>query len=153
MLRRVLYAWIVNVAAIWIASLLIDGVDYSDDFWILIVAGLVFSLVNLLVKPVVKLLALPLVIVTLGIALFFVNLLMLYITAWLVPGFELQSFMAAIWATLAVTLVNWVLQGVFGLGQALRRGPSGRCSPGTARTSVTCPGRESPTRTRSSSGR
>ena len=117
MLRRVLYAWIVNVAAIWIASLFIGGVDYSDDFWILIVAGLVFSLVNLLVKPVVKLLALPLVILTLGIVLFFVNLLMLYITAWIVPGFELQSFMAAIWATLAITLVNWVLQGVFGLGK------------------------------------
>ncbi len=116
MLRRVLYSWIVNVAAIWIASLFIDGVDYSDDFWILIVAGLVFSLVNLLVKPVVKLLALPVVILTLGIALFFVNLLMLYITSWIVPGFELQSFMAAIWATLAVTIVNWSLHAVFGLG-------------------------------------
>ena len=41
-------------------------------------------------KPVVKLLALPVVILTLGIALFFVNLLMLYVTSWIVPGFELQ---------------------------------------------------------------
>ena len=117
MLRRVLYSWIVNVAAIWMASIFVDGVDYSEDFWILIVTGLVFGLVNLLVKPIVKLLALPLVILTLGIVLFFVNLLMLYITAWIVPGFELQSFMSAIWATLAITLVNWVLQGVFGLGK------------------------------------
>ena len=116
MLRRVIYAWIVNVAAIWIASLFIDGVDYADDYWILIVTGLVFSLVNLLVKPVAKLLALPVVILTLGIALFFVNLLMLYITAWIVPGFELTSFMAAIWATLVITIVNWALHGVFGLG-------------------------------------
>jgi putative membrane protein len=115
-LRRVIYAWIVNVAAIWIASLFIDGVDYADDYWILIVTGLVFSLVNLLVKPAAKLLALPVVILTLGIVLFFVNLLMLYITAWIVPGFELTSFMAAIWATLVITIVNWVLHGVFGLG-------------------------------------
>ncbi len=116
MLRRLLYAWIVNVAAIWIASVFVTGVDYAEDYWILIVTGLVFSLVNMLVKPVVKLLALPVVIVTLGIALFFVNLLMLYITAWIVPGFDLETFMAAIWATAVVTVVNWLLQGVFDFG-------------------------------------
>jgi putative membrane protein len=116
MLRRLLYAWIVNVAAIWIASIFIDGVDYAEDYWILIVTGLVFSLVNLLIKPIVKLLALPLVIVTFGIVLFFVNLLMLYITAWIVPGFELNSFMSAIWATLVITVVNWVLTTVFDVG-------------------------------------
>jgi len=116
MLRRLLYSWIVNVAAIWIASIFIDGVDYSEDYWILIVTGLVFSFVNMLVKPIVKLLALPLVIITLGIALFFVNLLMLYITAWIVPGFELASFMSAIWATVVITAVNWVLHGVFDFG-------------------------------------
>ena len=116
MARRLLYSWIVNVAAIWIASVVIDGVDYSEDYWILVVTGLVFSLVNLLVKPVVKLFALPLVILTLGIVLFFVNLLMLYITAWIVPGFELESFMAAIWATVVVTGVNWVMHGIFDFG-------------------------------------
>jgi putative membrane protein len=116
MLRRLLYSWIVNVAAIWIASIFIDGVDYSEDYWILIVTGLAFSLVNLLVKPIVKLLALPLVIITLGIALFFVNLLMLYITSWIVPGFELDSFMSAVWATLVITIVNWVLNGIFDVG-------------------------------------
>ena len=120
-LRRLLYSWIVNVAAIWIASLFIDGVDYSEDYWILIVTGLVFSLVNLLVKPVVKLLSLPLVVLTLGIVLFFVNLLMLYITSWIVPGFDLDSFMAAIWATAVITGVNWVMHGVFGFGSRRRR--------------------------------
>ena len=116
MLRRLLYSWIVNVAAIWIASIFIDGIRYSDDYWILIVTGLVFSLVNLLVKPIVKLLALPLVILTLGVVLFFINLLMLYITSWIVAGFELDSFMAAIWATVMITVVNWAMHAIFGFG-------------------------------------
>ena len=154
MLRRVLYSWIVNVAAIWIASLFIDGVDYSDDFWILIVAGLVFSLVNLLVKPVVKLLALPVVILTLGIALFFVNLLMLYITSWIVPGFELQSFMAAHLGDARGHDRQLVAaRRLRARWQALRHGRSARSSPGTGRTSVTSPGRASSIRTRSSSAR
>jgi putative membrane protein len=120
-LRRLLYTWIANVAAIWVASLFVDGVDYSEDYWVLIVTGLVFGFVNFLVKPIVKLLALPVIIVTLGIALFFINLLMLYITSWIVPGFEIDSFMSGIWATVVITAVNWVLQGIFDVDQRRRR--------------------------------
>jgi putative membrane protein len=120
-LRRLLYAWIVNVAAIWVASVFVDGIEYSDDYWILIVAGLVFALVNFLVKPFVRLLALPVIVLTLGIALFFINLLMLYISSWIVPGFEITSFMAGIWATVIVTAVNWVMTGIFDLDERRRR--------------------------------
>ena len=66
MVRRLLYSWIVNVAAIWVASAFVDGIDYSEDYWVLIVTGLVFGLVNFLIKPIVKLLALPLIVITLG---------------------------------------------------------------------------------------
>ena len=94
MIRRLLYSWIVNVAAIWVASVFVDGINYSEDYWILIVTGLVFGLVNFFVKPVAKLLALPLIVITLGLILFFINLLMLYITSWIVTGFEIDSFMS-----------------------------------------------------------
>ena len=109
MLKRLLYSWIVNVAAIWVASIFVDGVDYSEDYWVLIVSGLVFGLVNFFVKPIAKLLALPVIIFTLGVTLFFINLLMLYITSWIVSGFDIGSFMSAMWATLIITIVNWVL--------------------------------------------
>jgi len=121
MVRRLLYTWIVNVAAIWVASAFVDRVDYSEDYWVLIVTGLVFGLVNFLVKPIVKLLALPVIVLTLGIALFFINLLMLYITSWIVPGFEISSFMSGVWATVIVTAVNWVLTGIFDLDERRRR--------------------------------
>jgi len=119
--RRLLYTWICNVAAIWVASAFIEGVDYADDYWILVAAGLVFGLVNFLLKPLVKLLALPLIILTLGLVLFPINILMLYLTSWIVPGFSIDTLMAGVWATVVVWAVNWTLHAVFGLGSRRAR--------------------------------
>lgn len=116
MLLRLVYVWIVNVVALSVAAYVVDGITYDEDYWVLVVAGLVFGLVNLFLKPVVKWLALPLIVLTLGVALFFVNLLMLYVTSWIVPGFDIGSFSAALWATVVVTAVNWVLGFVLGRG-------------------------------------
>ena len=77
---------------------------------------------NWLVKPIVTVLALPLIILTVGIALFFVNLAMLYLTAWLAPGFRIDSFGAAVFATIIIWLVNVVLRSIFEL-DGRRRGP------------------------------
>jgi putative membrane protein len=113
MIKRILLSIAINVAAIFVASVFIDGVDYDSRFWVLIIAGSVFGVVNFFIKPIVKLLALPLVVVTLGLALFGVNLLMLYITSWIVDDFSIGSFLDAVWATLIIWAVNVVLRGVF----------------------------------------
>lgn len=112
-LRRLLFSWIINVVALYAAEKLVDGISFTGDFGILVLTGLVFAFVNLLLKPAVKLLALPLIIVTFGIALFFINILMLYITDWLVSGFKITHFGAAVWATIVIWGVNWILQIVF----------------------------------------
>ena len=70
----------VNVAALWLAAELLDGVTY-DEFTTLLLAALVLGLVNFAVKPLLTLLALPLIILTLGIAYFFVSLAMLLLTS------------------------------------------------------------------------
>ena len=111
--RRLAYMWLFNVVALYAASQLIDGIGYSDDFGTLVLTGLVFAAVNLFLKPAAKLLAFPLILVTLGIALFFINILMLYLTDWIVPGFRIAHFGAAVWATIVIWAVNWVLQLVF----------------------------------------
>jgi putative membrane protein len=111
-----LLLWACNVVAIWVADLLIDGINIADP-WRVIVIGAVFGLVNWLVKPIVTLFSLPLIILTLGIALFFVNLFMLYITSWILPSFEINSFGAAIGATIVIWFVNVILQSAFGLSR------------------------------------
>ena len=70
----------------------------------LIVASLVFSVVNIFVRPLVILFTLPLVIITLGIALFFINLFMLYLTSWIVDDFTIDSFWWAFFATIIIWL-------------------------------------------------
>ncbi len=109
MLRRLLIAWACNVAALFVAAELVSGLSYGDDWWALVLAAFVFSLVNMVVRPVVFVLSLPLIVLTLGIALFFVNLLMLYVTDWLVPEFQIRDFGAAVLGTIVVWLVNWLL--------------------------------------------
>jgi putative membrane protein len=109
MLRRLAIAWAGNIAALFVAAALIRGIDYGNDWWVLVIAALVFSVVNALVRPVVFVLSLPLIILTLGIALFFVNLLMLYVTHWLVPEFQIDGFWSAVGGTIVVWLVNSLL--------------------------------------------
>jgi putative membrane protein len=120
-LRRLLQTWAFNVAAIFVASYFIHGIDYADKFWVLVLAGIVFGAVNAILKPIVKLLALPLIVLTLGVALFFINLLMLYVTTWIVGPFRIASFKDAVWGTLIIWAVNAVLQTVFGLHDRRRR--------------------------------
>jgi putative membrane protein len=120
-LRRFIVTWFFNIVALWIAAELVDGVGYGEDEWILVIAALVFSLANIFVKPLVILFTLPLVILTLGLALFFVNLLMLYLTSWVVDDFTVDSFGAAILATIIIWLVNTVLEAVFTRDERLRR--------------------------------
>ena len=113
LVRRLAYMWAFNLLAIYAAASLISGISYSDSFGTLALAALVFAVVNMFVKPATKFLAFPLILVTLGIALFFINVLMLYVTDWIVPDFSIAHFGAAVWATIVIWGVNWVLQIVF----------------------------------------
>ena len=113
MLRRFLVTWVFNFAALWVAAALLSGIDY-DGIGVLIVASLVFSVVNIFVRPLLILFTLPLVILTLGIALFFINLFMLYLTSWIVDDFTIDTFWWAVLATIIIWLVNVVLEAFFG---------------------------------------
>jgi putative membrane protein len=109
---RVLVWWATNFAALWVAARLVAGIRY-DDLLTLALAALVFGLVNLLVRPLLVLLALPAVILTLGIALLAINALMLLLTDVLVPRFEVADFFwAAILGALIVWAVNMALHAI-----------------------------------------
>jgi putative membrane protein len=98
-----------NLAALWVASEVFDGVSYGNSFGMLLVAAAVFTLANWIVKPVVTVLAIPLIILTLGIAYFFVNALMLLLTDWVVGDFEVEGFWTLVGATAVVWAVNMVI--------------------------------------------
>jgi putative membrane protein len=105
---RLLLRLAANVAALWVAAELLAGVAYRDTE-VLILAGVVLTLVNWAVRPVVTILAIPFIVLTLGLGLFAVNLLMLLLTSWLVDGFRVHGF----WAAVAATAIAWAVNAVF----------------------------------------
>jgi putative membrane protein len=98
-----------NLAALWVASELLDDMTYGDSFWVLLAAAAVFTIVNWIVKPIVAILSIPLIILTLGVAYFFVNVLMLLLTSVIVPDFAVGGFWTYVGATIIVWLVNLVI--------------------------------------------
>lgn len=109
---RLLVSWASNILALWVASLIFDGISYDDRFLILVLAGFAFGVVNAFIKPVVILLALPAVILTLGLALLLVNAFMLWITDKIVPPFEVDGFWTLVGGALVIWAVNMVVQHV-----------------------------------------
>ena len=102
-----------NALALWLADRIVGRVDLSHSWLTVIVAALVLTVLNYYVKPVLKLLAFPLVILTLGIALFFISMLMLWLTSALVTGFQIDGFWPLVKATIIVWIVNVIVEAVF----------------------------------------
>lgn len=101
--------WASNAVALFVAAWLLNGVDYGDQWWTLLVAAAVFTVVNALVKPVLTVLSIPLIVVTLGLFYLLINVLMLYLTSWVVSDFEIATFWWGVLAALIVAAVNWAL--------------------------------------------
>jgi putative membrane protein len=102
-----------NLVALWVASEIFDEMTYGDSFWVLVAAAVVFTFVNWIVKPIVAILSIPLIILTLGVAYFFVNVLMLLLTDWVVPDFEAGGFWTLVGATIIIWLANLVIGAFF----------------------------------------
>ncbi|HEX2105572.1 MAG TPA: phage holin family protein [Solirubrobacteraceae bacterium] len=109
MLRRLLIRFAVNAAALYAAAWALPGVTYGDEWETVLVAAAVFTLVNAWVKPVVTVLSIPFIVLTLGLFYFVVNVLMLYVTDWLVGDFDIDTFWAGALAAIIVSVVNAVL--------------------------------------------
>ena len=109
MIKALIVRWACNAAALYVATWVLDGVHYGNDWWSLLIAAAVFTIVNLIVKPILSILSIPFIVVTLGFAYFLINVLMLYLTDWIVPDFELDTFWWAALAAIIVSLLNFVL--------------------------------------------
>jgi len=106
---EILLRYVGNLAALWVASEIFDEMTYGDSFWVLAVAALVFTIVNWIVKPVLAILSIPIIILTFGVAYFFVNVLMLLLTSVLVGDFAVGGFWTYVGATIVIWLVNVVI--------------------------------------------
>ena len=104
---------LVNAAALWVATRVVPGVTYSGDLLPFLGVALVFGVVNAIIRPITKLLTFPIIIVTLGIFIFVINGLMLWLTSSLSStlglGFRVSGFWSAVGGALVVSVVSAIL--------------------------------------------
>jgi putative membrane protein len=106
-----LIGWGVNIVALLVVDAIFDGVSIGRWGSILLGAA-VLGLANAFVKPVLALLTLPIVVLTLGLSYFALNVLMLALAEWIAPEFTIDGFWTYVGATIVVWLVNWLLNAL-----------------------------------------
>ncbi|OYX42977.1 hypothetical protein B7Y94_02485 [Candidatus Saccharibacteria bacterium 32-49-12] len=110
-----LIRWGLNAFGLWLAVKLL-GTGYEDEivtagFWGFILAGLIFSLVNSVFKPLAIVLSLPAILLTLGLFVLIVNGFMVYVSLLLAPGISM-SLVNSIVAGIILSLVNYIVSAV-----------------------------------------
>ncbi|HEY7411205.1 MAG TPA: phage holin family protein [Vicinamibacteria bacterium] len=110
---RILLAIVFNAVALF-ATTFVPGIAWNGNIVSLLVAGAVWGLFNLIVKPLAMLLSLPLLILTLGIFYFILNGILLWAASFFLPGYRVDGIVAGILGALVLTLVNWALEALFG---------------------------------------
>jgi putative membrane protein len=113
LLLSALIGWGVNIVALLVIDWLFDGVEIGRWGSILLGAA-VLGLANAFVKPVLTVLTFPVIVLTLGLAYFALNVLMLALAEWIAPDFSIDGFWTYMGATIVVWLVNWVLNTILG---------------------------------------
>ena len=111
-----------------VAAGMIGGIRY-DSIGSLLGAALLLGILNAFLRPILLLLAAPLIILTLGIFIFVVNAVMLLIVNQFVHGFHVDSFGSAFWGAILISIVSWLLSAFF-------RGSDGRVYPLTHHTQM-----------------
>ena len=127
-----LQRWVINTLAVLVATHLVTGIDY-DTVPSLFVASLLFGILITFLRPLLFLLTLPIVVVTLGLFVLFINAALLYLVGSMVKGFHVNGFWPAFWGALVISLVSLVLNTLTGSGESrvrARRPAPGPKPPG-----------------------
>jgi putative membrane protein len=118
--KQLLLSWLANAVVLAVVTGVLSGVT-ADSAGALIKAAALFGILNTIVKPVLRLLTLPLAFITLGLIWFGVAMVMLWLTSLFIDGFDINGFMTLVWATIIVWVVNVVLDFVPGPWRGTRR--------------------------------
>lgn len=112
---------LVNMAALWVAIQLGIGLHFDGEWWKLLLVAVVFSLLNTYLRPILRILSIPITILTLGIFLLVINALMLLLTSAVSDalnlGFSVDGFGAAFLGAIVVAIVGLLLSMVIGTGR------------------------------------
>jgi putative membrane protein len=126
LLLRLVVAWAINAAALWLADALWDGVTING-WTAFLVGSAVLGIANAILKPVLAVLTLPLILVTLGVFYLVINIAMVALAEWIAPDFSIDGFWSYLGTVVVVWAVNWLgHQAMDSLGPGRARFPARR---------------------------
>lgn len=111
MLRLVIHI-LSNAIGIWAAARLVHGIHFLGSWKWLIVAGAVLGFINFFIKPVLKIISLPLIWLTLGLFTIVINILMLVLVSKIVPHLVIDTWTASFWAVIVISFINFVISSL-----------------------------------------
>lgn len=125
-LKKFIQSWIINTLAVAVVVYVVPGIHYQKPLDLL-VASFLLGILNAFLRPIIMLLARPLLIFTLGLFILVINALLLYFVGFLLrPHFYVDTFWSAFWGAFLISIVSLVLNSLTGTGSSrieFRRGP------------------------------
>ena len=111
---KILLSIVANAVALFATAYVVPGITFAGSWVQLLVAGAIFGLLNLIVRPLALLVSLPLLVLTLGLFYFVLNGLLLWGFSTFMPGYHVAGLWAGILGSLVIMVVNWVVHALFG---------------------------------------
>jgi putative membrane protein len=110
---RFLIRWLVCSLGLWIAAgLLSNSISYNSNLAVIIIAGLLLAIINVILKPILVILSLPAIVLTLGLFMIIINGLTVFIVSKLYHPLHVTDFWAAIFAGMVIGLVNYLVSTI-----------------------------------------
>lgn len=101
-----------NALGIWAAVRLVPNIYFNGSWKWLILSGAVLGFVNFFIKPIVKIISLPLIWVSLGLFTIVINVLMLNLAAKIVGALVIETWTAAFWAVIVISIINYIISSL-----------------------------------------
>jgi len=108
-MTRFIIRILANSLAIYLAAYFLPGVAISNGWKTLLFAGIILSLINVFIKPILKIISLPLIIVTLGFFSLVINIITIWLLTKFIPQFSVSGIWAFILTTFIVGIINWIV--------------------------------------------
>ncbi len=112
-MMRFIVRILANALAIYLAAYFVIGFDFpheTQDWKLLLLAGLLLAIFNAILKPLIKLISLPLMILTLGFFTLVINIALLWLLSQFLPQLVISGFWPYFWGTIIISLVNWIVE-------------------------------------------
>ncbi len=101
-----------TAAAVYLTVYLVPGITISGGWTTTLLVALVWSVITMVIRPVLSILTLPITIITLGLFAFILNAVLFWAMTLIVPGFEVAGFLPALIGAVVLSIINWLISKI-----------------------------------------